>query len=102
VIDRIAPSGEGFQQQLQIDLTMLSPEVFQVPHRAFQHRTHPNQIPGGMMVKGNGHLGQSLEELLFSQRCFAPHIFQNFVGGEELGVVEELNSTQQAIRAHTG
>jgi len=51
-------------------------------------------------MKGDGHLGQSLKELLFCRRRFAPNIFQDFVRGEELGVIEELNAPRQAVPAH--
>src|SRR5208337_1870889 len=97
----MAPTGEGLQQRLQVDSVSVRGILFEIAHRASQHGAHADIVLGGMMVKGDGNLNQSLEKLLFSQRRVPPNLFQNLVSGKELGAIEELNSTQQAMGAHT-
>jgi hypothetical protein len=46
------------------------------------------------MVKSNGNLDQTLEELLFRYRGGPPHVFQYFVGLEKCSPIKEADSMQ--------
>jgi hypothetical protein len=53
-----------------------------------------------MMVEGNRELDQPLQELFLFSRCRTPDVFQNFVGFEEMPLVEKGYPTNEIVGRH--
>jgi len=53
-----------------------------------------------MMMKGNGKLDQSLQELFLLNWRASPNIFQDFMSLEELSSIEQLHPTPKFLVAY--
>lgn len=88
IVDGLAPLVERLEQSRQMDLSKVPRRLGQIRYGSFQHRSHAHAVAGGVVVKGNSNLNQSLKKLLVFGRGSAPDVFEGLVSVEELGVVE--------------
>src|SRR5690242_19800951 len=54
--------------------------------------TCPGQVAGRIMVQANRYLDQPLQEFLFLNRSFTPHVFQHFMAIVVVAAIEKLNA----------
>ena len=52
-------------------------------------------------MKGDCDLDHALKKLLVLRRCGAPNVFEGFVGVEEIGFVEQSDSSLILIELHS-
>ena len=74
--------------------------LLQILYGAPQHPSHSHPVSRGIVVEGYGNLHHSLKKLLILRRRSAPDVFEGFVSIEELGVVEQADSTLILIGIH--
>lgn len=56
---------------------------------ALQQRSAADNVPGGMVVEGDGDLNQALQKLALGLGSNPPDILQDLVGFKELGRIKE-------------
>ncbi len=83
-----------------MDTAKASRRLGEIPYRTLQHRPHTDAVSGRVMMECYGDLDQPLKKLLVFGRGGAPNIFEDFVGVEEVGLVEQDDATQILIRLH--
>jgi len=98
----LAPWLQASVQALPVDLGQRLFRTRDVAQSAFQHGTSSNQIAGGLVMKRHCQLNQSLKMTPEAAvpRSLAPHVFENLVGVEKVGGVEEGEAALRAAVAH--
>lgn len=83
---------------------MNAAEIVGIPrkvfHSALQQGLRPYSISGGVMVKSDGNLNKSLQELFVVSGSGAPHVFENLVGFEKFRIIEEGDAACERIGFH--
>lgn len=75
----------------------------EIAQTAQQQRPAADNIPGGMVMQGNGDLNQALQKLALGLGSGPPDILQSFVGFKELGRIKEDKAfTEKAIEIARG
>ena len=89
---------------LQKGQKIYAAEIFgilrKVPGAARQQRLRPYLVAGGMVVQAYRDLYQALEELLLFERSGPPNVLPDFVGVEEVGLIEQLQASVKSLRVH--
>jgi len=93
MVERFPPLAERLKQGRQLDVTKASRRMGKIPDGAFEHRSHPHPVPGGVMMKGDSDLNHSLEKLFVFGRGSTPDVFKSLVSIKKLGIVKEIDST---------
>jgi hypothetical protein len=73
--------------------------AFKIVEAAFQHGTRSDIVAGRLVMKGHRQLDQTLEvaSQMAMPRCLPPHVFEDLMGVEKAGGVEQLQAAAKSV-----
>ena len=95
--ERDPPPGQRLQQSVYADSTKLSRADGKILAASLHQRISSCAIAGGMMMKGDRSLNESLEKSFFQALRFAPNVLPDFVGVIKVARIEEANASKIAV-----
>ena len=72
----------------------------QIAVRARQHGTRAALVSRGMMVEGDGRLGESLQEAFLRSGATSPRVLEGLVGVEKLAFIKQPDAVLIRPQAH--